>query len=113
MMVHEQNRGGKDSYTMVLQVFNQLEKVNAVSFFKYIPFGLNAYPDEVHTHSDKKINSYFCNCVRRREEDRKSTRLNSSHSQISHAVFCFKKRDRRASRVPQQPAGGPPVSCPM
>src|SRR2546430_11112263 len=26
------------------------------------------------------------------EEDRKSTRLNSSHSQISHAVFCLKKR---------------------
>src|SRR3990167_7773711 len=24
--------------------------------------------------------------------DRKSTRLNSSHSQISHAVFCFKKK---------------------
>src|SRR2546430_11496329 len=25
--------------------------------------------------------------------DRKSTRLNSSHSQISYAVFCLKKRD--------------------
>src|SRR5256886_4763008 len=27
--------------------------------------------------------------------DRKSTRLNSSHSQISYAVFCLKKTDRR------------------
>src|SRR5438270_8139920 len=27
-----------------------------------------------------------------REEDRKSTRLNSSHSQISYAVFCLKKK---------------------
>src|SRR3972149_7558595 len=26
------------------------------------------------------------------EADRKSTRLNSSHSQISYAVFCLKKR---------------------
>src|SRR2546430_11334852 len=26
------------------------------------------------------------------EPDRKSTRLNSSHSQISYAVFCFKKK---------------------
>src|SRR5256886_10365688 len=26
-----------------------------------------------------------------RERDRKSTRLNSSHSQISYAVFCLKK----------------------
>src|SRR2546430_11175573 len=27
------------------------------------------------------------------EEDRKSTRLNSSHSQISYAVFCLKKKN--------------------
>src|SRR2546430_8804793 len=27
--------------------------------------------------------------------DRKSTRLNSSHSQISYAVFCLKKKKRR------------------
>src|SRR2546430_9833820 len=26
--------------------------------------------------------------------DRKSTRLNSSHSQISYAVFCLKKKDK-------------------
>src|SRR2546427_133768 len=29
-----------------------------------------------------------------READRKSTRLNSSHSQISYAVFCLKKKKR-------------------
>src|SRR5688572_18707427 len=29
------------------------------------------------------------------EPDRKSTRLNSSHSQISYAVFCLKKKKRR------------------
>src|SRR2546430_7311963 len=27
-------------------------------------------------------------------EDRKSTRLNSSHSQISYAVFCLKKKTK-------------------
>src|SRR2546430_5088888 len=27
-----------------------------------------------------------------RAQDRKSTRLNSSHSQISYAVFCLKKK---------------------
>src|SRR2546421_6741415 len=27
-------------------------------------------------------------------EDRKSTRLNSSHDQISYAVFCLKKKKR-------------------
>src|SRR2546430_14308775 len=29
--------------------------------------------------------------------DRKSTRLNSSHSQISYAVFCLKKKKKRKS----------------
>src|SRR2546430_12682722 len=29
----------------------------------------------------------------RAREDRKSTRLNSSHSQISYAVFCLKKKN--------------------
>src|SRR2546427_4642034 len=28
------------------------------------------------------------------EKDRKSTRLNSSHSQISYAVFCLKKKKK-------------------
>src|SRR2546430_16963758 len=30
----------------------------------------------------------------RRQGDRKSTRLNSSHSQISYAVFCLKKKNQ-------------------
>src|SRR2546430_4067446 len=37
-------------------------------------------------HRDRR-----CGGELRREEDRKSTRLNSSHSQISYAVFCLKK----------------------
>src|SRR2546427_8857222 len=30
--------------------------------------------------------------------DRKSTRLNSSHSQISYAVFCLKKKKKKCHR---------------
>src|SRR2546427_9644969 len=30
--------------------------------------------------------------------DRKSTRLNSSHSQISYAVFCLKKKKKKKQR---------------
>src|SRR2546430_11490571 len=30
-------------------------------------------------------------------QDRKSTRLNSSHSQISYAVFCLKKKKNKAN----------------
>src|SRR2546430_8040606 len=32
---------------------------------------------------------------KRVELDRKSTRLNSSHSQISYAVFCLKKKKKK------------------
>src|SRR2546427_4130746 len=32
------------------------------------------------------------------EIDRKSTRLNSSHSQISYAVFCLKKKNNKIKR---------------
>src|SRR2546427_2799583 len=48
--------------------------------------------------------------------DRKSTRLNSSHSQISYAVFCLKKKKKKrapelankcdqSSRVDSAPGG--------
>src|SRR2546430_4303308 len=35
----------------------------------------------------------------RLERDRKSTRLNSSHSQISYAVFCLKKKKKQRLSV--------------
>src|SRR5438270_5033499 len=45
------------------------------------------------------------------QSDRKSTRLNSSHSQISYAVFCLKKKNTgtglRRSALLSKPAGTP------
>src|SRR2546422_5129337 len=35
------------------------------------------------------------------EEDRKSTRLNSSHGYISYAVFCLKKKKKRQQNIAQ------------
>src|SRR5688572_32040044 len=34
--------------------------------------------------------------------DRKSTRLNSSHSQISYAVFCLKKKKKKKKKIKDQ-----------
>src|SRR5688572_32193366 len=34
--------------------------------------------------------------------DRKSTRLNSSHSQISYAVFCLKKKKKKKKSTASQ-----------
>src|SRR5947209_12364257 len=36
---------------------------------------------------------------RRRAADRKSTRLNSSHANISYAVFCLKKKKKKNVRL--------------
>src|SRR5688572_4702655 len=36
--------------------------------------------------------------VHRTSRDRKSTRLNSSHSQISYAVFCLKKKKKQQKK---------------
>src|SRR2546430_12651879 len=38
-------------------------------------------------------------CSAKGKPDRKSTRLNSSHSQISYAVFCLKKKNKKHSTV--------------
>src|SRR3972149_5785881 len=50
--------------------------------------------------------------------DRKSTRLNSSHSQISYAVFCLKKKNapfhsdpRARRRSPFHREAPPPAAC--
>src|SRR5438874_13544728 len=39
-------------------------------------------------------------CSRTTREDRKSTRLNSSHVEISYAVFCLKKKKTRTVHSP-------------
>src|SRR2546427_1717971 len=47
--------------------------------------------------------SYAVFCLKKKNvlfrSDRKSTRLNSSHSQISYAVFCLKKKNKRNENV--------------
>src|SRR5256886_12442201 len=45
----------------------------------------------------------------RRTQDRKSTRLNSSHSQISYAVFCLKKKKQQPHPILQLPIKTEPL----
>src|SRR2546430_16282732 len=47
--------------------------------------------------------------IRGHRRDRKSTRLNSSHSQISYAVFCLKKKKHDGHLLP---ARNPPYALP-
>src|SRR3712207_6961062 len=50
-------------------------------------------------------NNYTTFVNRKLCEDWKSTRLNSSHANISYAVFCLKKKKNR-SRLQYSPPGG-------
>src|SRR3712207_8271756 len=47
-----------------------------------------AFIRDRNLHAWNNRGGRVCNCA----EDRKSTRLNSSHANISYAVFCLKKK---------------------
>src|SRR5690242_21286712 len=45
--------------------------------------------------------------VRQHAQDRKSTRLNSSHMSISYAVFCLKKKKKNKNQTIHNPTHQP------
>src|SRR5699024_11862458 len=57
-------------------------------------FALFTFPSHLYIFIHNRI---ICNVASFREsiQDRKSTRLNSSHVSISYAVFCLKKKNSR------------------
>src|SRR2546428_5206790 len=57
-----------------------------------LSYGGAMVPQDAVRSTRVVTNSYD---VARGQLDRKSTRLNSSHDQISYAVFCLKKKKRR------------------
>src|SRR2546430_16790731 len=59
---------------------------------RFVYFGPEG-PRVVLRFKDEERKRYFAR-VYDLSTDRKSTRLNSSHSQISYAVFCLKKKKR-------------------
>src|SRR5256886_6072037 len=55
------------------------------------------HPEKVDSAWRPELSEMVVRLVRSDEQDRKSTRLNSSHSQISYAVFCLKKKKNAAA----------------
>src|SRR2546430_10243369 len=62
------------------------------------------FPYTTLFRSHSRACSFWLRCEERLENswvrfrrDRKSTRLNSSHSQISYAVFCLKKKNKKVA----------------
>src|SRR3989442_11429982 len=60
--------------------FGQFQSVNSSSFG-------HIYSPSHRQRHEKRLSSF--------KEDRKSTRLNSSHVRISYAVFCLKKKKKK------------------
>src|SRR5438034_4187699 len=48
--------------------------------------------------SDSSVSQRVINAYLAEGQDRKSTRLNSSHTVISYAVFCLKKKKKKTTR---------------
>src|SRR5256885_9545666 len=53
----------------------------------------------LYRYTSEKRYLDFCRFIVRSWEDRKSTRLNSSHLVISYAVFCLKKKKQIAAEL--------------
>src|SRR2546430_4096017 len=84
------------SYLFVFFFFNDTAttEIYTLSLHDALPISLRAF--DVHAvdyllkpFSRERFDRAF-------DQDRKSTRLNSSHSQISYAVFCLKKKKHTA-----------------
>src|SRR5688572_31425142 len=59
--------------------------------------GDSVYDRNLNPKPDTVVSVYITYCSSRPPcPDRKSTRLNSSHSQISYAVFCLKKKKKKS-----------------
>src|SRR6266481_3264782 len=63
---------------------------NPADYHRLVDRHLRDVADFLHRHYDIQNRS-----VAAFDQDRKSTRLNSSHSSISYAVFCLKKKNNK------------------
>src|SRR3712207_8769745 len=54
--------------------------------------------ERAHREGDHVHRAAPHGAAEQREEDQKSTRLNSSHANISYAVFCLKKKNKLLHR---------------
>src|SRR2546427_7928616 len=81
----------------LLLIFQAMDAAGKDGAIKHVMSGVNPQGCDVHAFkapSNEELDHDYLwrthKCI-----DRKSTRLNSSHSQISYAVFCLKKKKQQ------------------
>src|SRR2546430_7789594 len=98
-MIRRPPRSTLFPYTTLFRSAAQLAQEAARMGFAEVQFDYVRFPDEPRERMATAIFPAHRSGETQREAvrrhiglDRKSTRLNSSHSQISYAVFCLKKK---------------------
>src|SRR5205085_6668975 len=97
-------------YTTLFRSFNQIGSVigtdNAASLQKMLVQDAGQKSSGIFTTISAAVMLVLgaAGVFTQLQEDRKSTRLNSSHSQISYAVFCLKKKTKQLTIVEWHPA---------
>src|SRR2546427_9599337 len=89
--------GGREPRTKFRKVYQEVDDVPAfepVTKFNATVDDVARFPDMVRQAFRVAVSGTPGPVHLQTATDRKSTRLNSSHSQISYAVFCLKKKKR-------------------
>src|SRR5690606_41772295 len=69
-------------------------RLPSVQRVAHLALGEDAARERVHAEELDPVGHLRGEAHEERREDRKSTRLNSSHVKISYAVFCLKKKTK-------------------
>src|SRR5689334_25364392 len=94
---------GRWSFALFLFFFLMIRRPPRSTLFPYTTLfrSLRGKPTEIghdRVGPRRRSRQAASVCAASRTRDRKSTRLNSSHSSISYAVFCLKKKNNRQKR---------------
>src|SRR6266496_6199102 len=84
---HARKKAGIDVVVGVVETHGRAETETLLKGLEVLPRRRLAYKEQTLEEMDLDA------LIARRPQDRKSTRLNSSHVENSYAVFCFKKKN--------------------
>src|SRR4051812_49756884 len=83
--------------SLIFFFFLMIRRPPRSTLFPYTTLFRSLRPDEIGRRAGREHHHPGLDPAVRDQQDRKSTRLNSSHMSISYAVFCLKKKKNKSS----------------